>query len=452
MLKFIQFLKSLTAKGFATKEEKEALKVKFTELSEEEQEAVKEDVETAEALPEEEVKEEAVSPEDVEKSLKSLLAPIVSELKSEVQDFITEQRALSKKGTGIYQSNIKESRAEANKRIKTFVNALIENNVATLRELEKNHPRFKEMTTDDTGSPYAGYVVDSELDAEIKHLITEYGVAAREMEAVQLRKGDYKVNELVTDVTVSWADEAGSLLSTQVVLGQNTLSLKKLYALVTMTYELLEDSEIDLMAFIAGRVAEGIAYKEDLAFFNGDGTSTYGSFTGLLQDTDVSATTLTGTTFASMDADDLIDLQDSLAQGAQANAKYYMHRTILSIVRKLKGTTNDHYIYQRPSDNLPATIWDKPVVLVEAMPSSSDTAADTAFVLYGDLRKACIYGYKGTIRAELFNTGTVRNVANSADINLLTSDRKAIRFIRRVGYVLALGDAVVRLKTASASA
>ena len=161
---------------------------------------------------------------------------------------------------------------------------------------------------------------------------------------------------------------------------------------------------------------------------------------------------MTGTTFASMDADDLLDLVDATPAGALANAKYYMHRSILSIVRKLKAATTGEYIYQPISVSGPASVWGYPVVLVEAMPASTATAADTSFVLFGDLRKACIFGYKGAIKANRFNAGTVRNVAANADINLITTDREAIRWTERVGYIRIVPTAVTKLTTAAASA
>ena len=271
------------------------------------------------------------------------------------------------------------------------------------------------------------------------------------MLALQLSKNSYKANDLATDVSVYWVDEAGSISSTQVVLGQETLELKKGAAIVTLTSELIEDEEIDLAAFIAGRVAEGLAKQEDEAFFKGDGTSTYGSFTGLLEDSNVNEVTMAGSTFASIDADDLIDMVDATPQGALANAKFYMHRTIMSYIRKLKDSDNQ-YIYQRPSESGPATIWGYPVVMVEAMPSKTDTAAATSFVLFGDLKKACIFGFKGAIKAKMFDAGTVRNVADSADINLITTDREAIRWTHRRGYIIIIPTAVTKLTTASASA
>jgi len=457
MNKFLKLYHALLSKGWASAEEKAKLK----ELAEEE-EGVEEKVEEVDALPE---TEEGVEEAETEKALKNLLSKATDEvqktllenmeksMKEKLEKALGEHLELKEKRSGIYNPQVKESKAEANKRVRKFFGALVKGDFNTLEKLQGENPLYqKELTSDSSGSPFGGYVIDSELNTEIQHLITEYGVARREFTVHELTKGSYTVNELVTDLTVAWADtETTSLLSTQFVLGQDTLTLKRLYAIVTLTNTLIEDSEIDLTSFIAERVAEGMAEKEDDAFFNGDGTSSYGSFTGLLNNNNLNTVTMSGSTFASMDADDLLDMQDATPAGAMKNAKYYMHRTIMSIVRKLKDSQNQ-YIYQRPTESGPATIWGKPVVEVEVMPDSGDTAANTAFVIFGDLKKAAIFGYKGTIRAEMFSAGIVRNVADNGDINLITSDRKAVRFIERVGFVGVLENAATKLKTAAASA
>jgi HK97 family phage major capsid protein len=440
-------LKQLAKKGFATKDEKEKMWQLFEKMTDEQQETVAAEVETAETLPEEKPVESADPSADVEEKLEKLFSNLETKmgekLNTEVKNLIKQEIEMNAKRVGVYSNTSTDAVAKRkahNEYLRKFLNALASEDMATL----------KEMSTDATGSPYAGYVVDSELSAEIRHLITQYGVARREMQAIQLTKGSYKANDLVTDVSVFWVDEGTSISSSQVVLGQEPLELKKLGVIVAMTAELLEDQEIDLMSFVATRVAENFAKAEDEAFFKGDGTSTYGSFTGLLNNTSTNNVVMTGTSFANIDADDLIDMQDATPSGAQANAKYYMHRTILSFIRKLIGT-DGQYIYQRPSENLPATVWDKPVVTVEAMPSKLDSAEDTAFVLYGDLRQACIFGYKGEIRASQHDTGIIRNVAGNADINLLTTDRIAVRWIERVGFITILPSAVTRLTTGSAS-
>ena len=441
-MELLKRIKALKKQGFATADEKAKLATDVAKLKAEDQEAIADDVEAVNDLPETAVADSAAEDAEVEKGIKALFDRHADRIHGEVKDYIKEQNELIEKKAGVYHPEVQGKRKELSARLRDITKAL----------LSGDDTKLKEMTSDATGSPYAGYTVDSELSAEIRHLMTEYGVARREMFAIPLTKGSYKANNLATDVTVYWVDEGAVVGSTQAVLGQEDLTLKKLGAIVTLTSELLEDTEIDFISFLASRVAEGFARAEDLAFFRGDGTSTYGGFTGLLEAADVNEVVLAGTTFASMDADDLLEMIDETPSGAQANGKFYYHRTIKSIIRRLKDQ-EQRYIYQAPSEGGPATVWGRPEVLVEAMPTATDTAADTSFVLYGDLRKACILGYKASgLKASRFNSGVVRNVAANADINLITTDREAVRWTERTGYVRIVPTAVTKLTTAEASA
>lgn len=457
-------IKTLMKQGYASAADKEELAKAIGKLKSDDQAAVADQQSDVNDLPEkeggddddvddEDVDDEEVDDTEVEKGIRSLFSreakKITKELKSDIKSYMDEQRELMREKAGVYHPEVSSKRKELNEHLRDFSKAL----------LGGNETLCKEMTSDATGSPFAGYTIDTELSAEIRHLITEYGVARREMTVIPLTKGQYDANNLATDVTVYWVDEGAVISSTQAVLGQESLTLKKLGAIVTLTNELLEDTEIDFVSFLGSRVAEGFAQAEDEAFFKGDGTSSYGSFTGLLKATDGNEVTMTGTTFASITAEDLIDMVDATPSGAIANGKFYMHRTIMSLIRKLRedsvtaGDGAGAFIYQAPSDRGPATVWGYPVVLVEAMPTKSDTAADTSFVLFGDLRKACILGVKASgLQMSRFDAGVVRNVADNADINLITTDRQAVRWTERTGYIRIIPTAVTKLTTAEASA
>jgi len=373
----------------------------------------------------------------------------VEEIKSDVQKWLKDQETLREKKSGIYQPEVQDKRKNLNKYLREFLSAAMDNDVAAIQQL--NGMTRKELTTDAEGSPFGGYVIDSELSAEIRHLITEYGDARREATSLQLSKGSYRANTLATDINVYWVDEGAAIKSDQVVLAQDSLELKKLAVIATLTRELMEDSEVDLFSFIAGRVAEQFAKAEDAMFFVGDGGGDFGGFTGILNNNATNEVNMTGITFSSLTADDLLDMQDATPSGALANARYYMHRSIMNVVRKLKDE-NGMPIFQPLSVAGPATIWGRPVVLIESMPAITDSDEETAFVLFGDLKRSSIFGFKGAISADRFNAGVVRNVADNADINLITTDREAIRWVERVGALHIFPKAVTRLITGDASA
>ena len=448
MLELLKMLKALKLKGFATASEKTQVVDWAKEVSEEEAEVVAEDVAVVAELPEEDPKEEADAEKvvkkafgKVEEKMSKKLDDSVSEMKSDIESFIKTQKELVSKNAGSGEETIVAKRKEINTYLKGFAMAVITG----------DDTKAKEMTTDATGSPFAGYAVDSELSAEIRALTTTYGVARREMFSTPLSKNSYEANSLATDVTVGWVSEAGVIGSTQIVLGQTELKLKKIGAIVALTRELMEDEEVDLFGFIATRVAEGFALAEDRAFFigAGSGDTTNGEFTGITANASVPVVNLTGA-LSTLSVEKIYEVKDTLPQGAQANAKFYGHRSIKSNVRLMKDG-NDQFIYLDPINNagLP-TLLGKPFVEVEAMVDSANIAdTDGVVLLYGDLKKSSILGFKNGIVADRFNSGVIKNVAGDADINLLTTDREAIRFITRVGAITILPTACVVLQTVS---
>lgn len=391
----------------------------------EKDEVQEEEVEETEETTEEEKDVVKTIKEYVKAEVDLNIAKAKSEIDKDVEAWKEEQKALFEKKAGVHAEGVQEKRAKINTYIRDLSQAV----------LSGDHGKVKELTTGDAGAD----VVDSELSAEIRHLQTEYGVARREFFTTQLSKNSYEANALVTDVSVGWVDEGAVISTVSVDLSQTELKLKKLAAIAAMSRELLQDQEVDLFSFIAGRVAEGFAKAEDEAFFKGDGTSTYGGFTGLLQNTDVEEVS------GSISVANIYSMIDTLPQGAHANAKFYANRTQLSVIRQLKDDSGQ-YIYQNPlAVGSTPTLAGYPLVLVEAMPKASDS--DNEIMLFGDLRRASILGYRAGIAVDRSNSAVVRNQDNDGDVNTFTTDREAIRWVTRVGAITILPSAVVKLVT-----
>jgi HK97 family phage major capsid protein len=219
-----------------------------------------------------------------------------------------------------------------------------------------------------------------------------------------------------------------------------------------MTEELLEDTQINLPGLLAELVAEATAQEEDEQFFNGTGAP----WTGICNNGSVTTHTMdAGLGFGDLTAEDLLDMQDEGLVGAHAGAKYYMHRTIFSVVRKLRadavsaGDSAGQFIYQQPQGNTPATIWNYPFTLVEGMPDINDNAANKGFVIFGNLKKFAIIGDKGGMKVKILTEGTITDTDGQTSINLAQQDKIAYRFVERVGYVLPKPTAIVVLKTSS---
>jgi len=309
---------------------------------------------------------------------------------------------------------------------------------------------LKALTTSSSDTPKAGYLIPTELQKEILRIAAgEYGVARKEMRYLPFTGpgNTRQIPTLGTSVSVSWVNESAEKPSVQPLFGLVNQTLKKLAAIVPLTEELLEDSAINLTQLIATLFAEAISKAEDDAFFAGTGSP----WTGILNNGSVNVVNMgTGEGFSAMTADDLLDMIDKTPSGMLQGSKFYMNRTILSVIRKLKDTSNQ-YIYQNPGGGLPATVWNYPVVTCDAFPGITATAASKTFVLFGNLQKAAVLGDKQEMRVMLLDQATITDTDGQTVINLAQQDMIGIRVVERVGYVLALPTAVTVLKTGAAS-
>lgn len=428
--------------------------------------------------------------EDVDKKLKNMLSDVQKEGLEKIENKVNERidnigDDISKKiesemekvqnKVGFYDPEIAKNGMHQlqNKVMRNCIEALVNKDISEINNKVFGEKLENAMTTDRTTTPYTGYNTADTFDYVIRHLVTEYGFAAREFETITLQNSNYETRELVTDIASGWVDEGGVVSSGQIVLGKKTFALKKLGVISYFTSELLQEQQIDLMSFIGQRVAENFAKKEDEAFLIGDGTPTYGSFTGLLNATlpAGNVVTMSGTTFTSLAPSDLTDLQLATPQGALNNAKYLMHRSIWNIIVNYRvdavsaGDGAGAFLYNpsRIINTKAERSFDGyPVVFSEIMPAVGATAADTAFVLFGDFKQSAIRGIRGGIRVLESKDAVVKNEAGSADVNMFTTDREAIRWTYQVGYLAVIPKdssnnstqlcSMSRLKTAAASA
>jgi HK97 family phage major capsid protein len=144
-------------------------------------------------------------------------------------------------------------------------------------------------------------------------------------------------------------------------------------------------------------------------------------------------------------ADDLLDMIDATPSGALNGAKFYFHRTILSIIRKIKDN-DGNYIYQQPANGLPGTIWNYPYETSDAFPTASAVTDGDQYVLFGNLKQGAVFGDKQQLRVKLLDQATITDTDGSTVINLAEQDMVALRIVERVGYVVALPTALTVLE------
>ena len=403
--------------------------------------------------PEEQAKFDAAvnGGQDSAQGVKALLAKQIAEAAEKLGNEASEE-VLSNFKKGIEASRAKAAVAgqqgspKANEATRKFLRALKSKNFSEAKELAK-----KAVSTD-TGAeePWdsdAGYLIPEELLAEIKRVQqVGYGVARQEMQNLPFSgaSNTRKIPTLSSSVILSWVEEGGKIASSKPKFGVVTQTLKKLAGTVILTNEIIEDSAIDLAGLIAKLFAEATQKEEDLQFFNGSGTP----WTGILKNTAINIVTQTSGDVNQLTADDLLDMIDATPSGALAGAKFYFHRTILSVLRKLKDEQGQ-YIYQRPQDGTPGQIWDYPYMTVEAFPARSTVTTNTKYILFGNLKNTCVFGDKGGMRVMFLDQATLTDDDGETVVNLAEQDMVATRITERVGYVVVLPEGLTVLKASA---
>ena len=373
--------------------------------------------------------EKEMSQEEVkallQKTAQSVVAEMVEkatdEMAKKFMDGVKEQR---EKGIDAGKKEAKTENAT-----RKFMKAMIHGDKTYLKSLN---------TIDDD---HAGYLVPPELQAEVLRIAQTFGLARSAMRYLPFSGpgNERKIPALGSSVNVYWTNEKAKKTSTQPTFGLVTQTLKKLAAIVPFTEEILEDSAINLTALVAELFAEAVAKEEDIQFFTGTGLP----WTGVLNNGQVNVAYQAVAGVANLTADDLLGMIDATPSGALAGAKFYMNRTVLSVIRKLKGV-DGQYIYQNPGQGQPATIWDYPVVTSDAFPTAS-AVSGAPYVLFGNLQLGCVFGDKQQLRTQLLDQATITDVDGQTTINLAEQDMVALRIVERVGYVVALPAALTVL-------
>lgn len=199
--------------------------------------------------------------------------------------------------------------------------------------------------------------------------------------------------------TASWVGETATRASTTTPqLGKWVIPVNELYAMPLATQKVLEDAKIDLEGWLAMKVSDLFARKENTAFVSGTGGTQPRGFLDYDKAATADATRSWGTleyvatgssgafdTSSKNGTEKLISLIYKLKAGYRGNASFMMNRATVGTIRGLKDSTYQ-YIWQPSAQaGQPATLFGFPVFEAEDMP---DIAADTYSVAFGDFREA----------------------------------------------------------------
>lgn len=244
-----------------------------------------------------------------------------------------------------------------------------------------------------SSDPDGGYLVPDELDSEIGRRLSDLS-PIRAISSVRQVSGSVLKKPFAQDgMAVGWVGETDARPETSSAqLTELQFPTMELYAMPAATPSLLEDSAIDVDAWILSEVEAAFAEQEGAAFVNGDGVNKPSGFLNAPQVADDSWSwgnigyIATGTSggFGTDPSDHLIDTIYSLKSGYRQNASFVMNRKTQGTIRQFKDA-DGNYMWQPPAaPGQQAMLMGFPVVEAEDMP---DIDIDTTSIAFGDFER-----------------------------------------------------------------
>lgn len=189
-----------------------------------------------------------------------------------------------------------------------------------------------------TTTTEGGYTVPSEIAAMVIDKLKAFG-GMREVAEIMTTASGNSLNFPTSDGTAevgeivgeNAAAAAGDITFGTIALPVFKYSSKK----IALPVELIQDSAIDVVAFVVNRLAQRIARIQNTHFTVGGGTTVPD---GVIPKAGTGKTGTTGQTLTVI-YDDLVDLKHSVNRAYRSGAKFMMNDLSVAIVSKIKDTT-----------------------------------------------------------------------------------------------------------------
>ncbi len=176
-----------------------------------------------------------------------------------------------------------------------------------------------------------GYLVPTDFENQILQELEEENVI-RGLAKVIRTQHERKIPVATGHSVAQWTAENAAYQESNPTFGQKQIDAYKLTDLCRVSTELLQDSAFDIESYIRGEFARAFGIAEEEAFCVGTGTN---QPTGIFTESGgtVGVTTASGTAIT---VDEVISLVYALKSPYRKNAKFLMHDSTVSILRKLK--------------------------------------------------------------------------------------------------------------------
>ena len=235
-----------------------------------------------------------------------------------------------------------------------------------------------------------GYVVPIEWDRTITNKLKQRSPIRENARVITI--GDRGFTRIYNDGVIGsgWVGETAARPETTTP-GLSTLTFEtgEIYANPAVTQRMLDDAGFDLEAWLTSEVDGEFAIQENIAFLSGNGTNKpYGILTYVTGAANAARhpfgaiTAITAAGAAAVTGDEVLDVVASLPSERDTSSKWFMSRTTLFKIRKLKDGQGNYLWQPNYVDGQPAMLAGYPVVEVAGMPAMTTGLVP---ILFGDM-------------------------------------------------------------------
>jgi len=250
---------------------------------------------------------------------------------------------------------------------------------------------IRNAATEGTDSA-GGYLTPSPLSNAIVDVRELYGVSRKVCRVIPMTSDALNIPKRSSGLTVYYPGEASAITLSDKVWATIALAPVKRSTLTKISNELINDAVINVADDIALEIGRALGVQEDNELVNGDGSSTYGSETGLISALGAAGkhTLDSGETgWSSVALSDLHSLVGTLPEKYVPGASWLMSRSFFSqIVQKLMYAAGGNTVADVAGGS-GAQLLGYPVDFSDQMPAN---AADKCAALFGDFNGAVVIG------------------------------------------------------------
>ena len=232
-----------------------------------------------------------------------------------------------------------------------------------------------------------GYLVHPEFEKWVFRIMWEYGIW-KDCNVQRMKSDTKYFTKRVDWVQVFYTDQAQAYQDTAMTYDRVQMIAKKVGAILSSTYELIEDEADSDEIWAAAQLefAEAFAKFLDTEVLLGTGDSTNNSeMVGITNLTNVNVITLSWG-INTLNHDALIDATRKIDLKYKRNykPKWYMSQDAIAIIEKLKDL-DWRPLYRTLDNGEKGYLLGYPVELTDVMPSWS-IGSDTPFIVFGSLK------------------------------------------------------------------